>query len=56
LHTREEARQEVLEFIEGFYTSRRRHSSIGYDSPIQFEERHLGVVPDTSPNLSTGTG
>ena len=26
LHTREEARQEVLEFIEGFYNSRCRHS------------------------------
>ena len=56
LHTREEARQEVLEFIEGFYNSRRRHSSIGYDSPIQFEERHLGVARDTSLNLSTETG
>jgi putative transposase len=56
LHTREEARKEVLEFIEGFYNSRRRHSSIGYDSPIQFEERHLGVARDTSLNLSTETG
>jgi len=56
LHTREEARQEVLEFIEGFYNSRRRHSSIGYNSPIAFEAKHLGVAQDTSPNLSTETG
>jgi putative transposase len=56
LHTREEARQEVLEFIEGFYNTRRRHSSIGYDSPIQFEEKHLGVAQFTSLSLSTETG
>jgi len=56
LRTREEARHEVLEFIEGFYNTRRRHSSIGYDSPIQFEEKHLGVAQFTSLNLSTETG
>ena len=38
------------------YNPRRRHSSIGYDSPIQFEERYLGVARDTSLNLSTETG
>jgi len=34
----------VFEFIEGFYNPRRRHSSIGYLSPIDFE-RQLTVGP-----------
>jgi transposase InsO family protein len=35
--THAEARIAVFEFIEGFYNSRRRHSSLGYLSPIKFE-------------------
>jgi putative transposase len=35
-----EARIAVFEFIEGFYNPRRRHSSIGYLSPVDFERRH----------------
>ena len=29
----------VFEFIEGFYNPRRRHSSLGYLSPIKFESQ-----------------
>jgi hypothetical protein len=35
--TQAEARIAVFEFIEGFYNPRRRHSSLGYLSPIKFE-------------------
>ncbi len=42
--TREEARAAVLDFIEGFYNTRRRHSSIGYCSPVQFEKRQAVVA------------
>jgi putative transposase len=56
LRTREEAEQAVFEFIEGFYNSRRRHSRLGYESPIAFEEKNLGVAQDSSPELSTKTG
>jgi hypothetical protein len=35
-----EARSAAFDFIEGFYNPRRRHSSIGYLSPIDFERRH----------------
>ena len=35
--TQAEARMAVFEFIEGFYNPRRRHSSLGYLSPIKFE-------------------
>ena len=38
--TQAEARIAVFEFIESFYNPRRRHSSIGYLSPIDYERRH----------------
>jgi putative transposase len=33
----DEARTAIFDFIEGFYNTRRRHSAIGYHSPVQFE-------------------
>jgi putative transposase len=32
-----EARRAVFTFIEGWYNPRRRHSALGYRSPIDFE-------------------
>ncbi len=43
--TQAEARTAVFEFIEGFYNPRRRHSSIGYLSPVEYERR-LVAGPD----------
>jgi len=37
--TQAEARIAVFEFIEGFYNPRRRHSSLGYLSPMKFESQ-----------------
>src|SRR5213078_4483722 len=37
--TQAEARNAVFAFIEGFYNPRRRHSSLGYLSPAEFERR-----------------
>jgi putative transposase len=37
--TRESARADVLDCIERFYNTVRRHSTIGYLSPVEFEER-----------------
>jgi transposase InsO family protein len=37
--TREEARQDIFEYIEVFYNRTRRHSTLGYDSPAEFEAR-----------------
>jgi putative transposase len=36
--TREQARADVFDYIERFYNPTRRHSTLGYVSPIQFEE------------------
>jgi len=38
--TIEEARKEVFWYIEIFYNRVRRHASLGYVSPVQFEEQH----------------
>jgi len=40
------ARSAVFAFIEGFYNPRRRHSSIGYLSPIDYEHRHHAATVD----------
>jgi putative transposase len=35
--TRAEARRDIFAYIEGFYNRTRRHSAIGYISPIEME-------------------
>jgi len=38
-HTRQNARTEIFEYLEGFYNRSRRHSTLGYLSPVEFERR-----------------
>jgi putative transposase len=45
IHTRpwptiDRLRTAVFEYIESYYNRRRRHSAIGYDTPIEYEQRH----------------
>ena len=35
--TRNQARADIFDYIERFYNSRRRHSTIGYLTPMEFE-------------------
>jgi len=37
--TRDEAKQEIFEYLEVFYNRQRRHSTLGYQSPVEFEAR-----------------
>ena len=37
--TRDVATQDIFEYIEVFYNRRRRHSTLGYYSPAEFEAR-----------------
>lgn len=39
--TRAEAAAAIDDYIEGFYNTRRRHSSIGYVSPVEFEMKFM---------------
>ena len=37
--TRDEARADLFQYIEGFYNSQRRHKKLGQISPVDFEQR-----------------
>jgi putative transposase len=39
--TRTEASREIFEFIEVWYNRKRRHSSLGYRSPVDYETQLL---------------
>lgn len=41
--TRDEAKADVFDYTERFYDPKRRHSMIGYMSPMEFE-RMTGLV------------
>jgi putative transposase len=44
-----EARMAIFTFIEGWYNPQRRHSGLGYLSPIQYEARSKSEIENPSP-------
>ena len=42
--THTEARMAVFDYIEGFYNRHRRHSALGYDAPVVYEQRFQEVA------------
>jgi len=44
--TREQAQDDLFEYIEVFYNRTRRHSSLGYLSPIQFLDQSVRKQPE----------
>ncbi|MEK6298559.1 MAG: integrase core domain-containing protein, partial [Paraburkholderia tropica] len=40
--TRDAARADVFDYIERFYNPHRRHSTLNFLSPVQFEQRMTG--------------
>jgi putative transposase len=38
-----DARTELFAYIETYYNTHRRHSSLGYLSPAEFEAQHLSL-------------
>jgi putative transposase len=38
--TRADARRDVIRWIEGWFNTRRLHSTIGYNSPIDYENQY----------------
>jgi transposase InsO family protein len=53
--TRVELANAIFEYIEGFHNRRRRHSALGWASPLEFETEHrnLATTPH-DPFLGTG--
>jgi putative transposase len=49
-HTREEARLEVFWWLEAVYNRTRRHSSLGYLSPMEYEARLSMAVSHSDPS------
>jgi len=41
--TRDQARVQIFDFIEGFYNPKRRHSALGYLAPARYEENHIHI-------------
>jgi putative transposase len=54
--TQAEARMAVFNFIEGFYNPHRRHSSIDYLSPMDYERRYYSTPRNESSQPSTEAG
>jgi len=42
--TREQARLAIFDFVEGWYNRSRRHSALGYCSPLEYERRYEEVA------------
>ncbi|MBP2672176.1 MAG: transposase orfB, family, partial [candidate division NC10 bacterium] len=54
--TQAEARPAVFDFIEGSYNPQRRHSSIDYHSPRDYERRYYSTPRSESDQPSTEAG
>ncbi len=54
--TKAEARMAVFQFIEGWYNPGRRHSALGYQSPVSDERSAQERLESASPQLSTEPG
>ena len=52
--TRAAARTAIFEYIEGWYNPRRRHSTLGYLSPIEFERQLHRARPTGARGLDFG--
>ena len=46
--THAQARREIFAYIEGWYNPHRLHSSLDYDSPMQYEERMARSITQTA--------
>ena len=47
----EDSRIALFEYIEGYYNTQRKHSSNGYQSPVQFERNNQLNLKLTVPNI-----
>jgi putative transposase len=53
--TRDEGRAGVFDYIERFYNAKRRHSTIGYLSPMEFDQKAGPCLTACHPNRVQAT-
>lgn len=56
LQSRIEARMAVFQFTEGWCNPARRHSALGYQSPVSYERNGQTRLESASPSLSAEPG
>jgi transposase InsO family protein len=49
-NTRVELANAIFEYIEGFHNHRRRHSALGWQTPVEFETTAISRAP--APHLA----
>ena len=49
-----DARAAVFDFIEGWYNTKRRHSALGYESPLRFEQQRRDLTDRGAPLEAAG--
>ena len=54
--TQVEAKLAIFEWIEGWYNTRRRHSSLGNRSPVRFERELMGNREHRAPRMGISEG
>jgi hypothetical protein len=54
--TRAATRSAIFEYIEGWYNPRRRHSTLGYHSPVEFERLHVEFAQLALESAISGNG
>jgi putative transposase len=53
--TQTQARMALFEFIEGWYNPHRRHSGLGFESPMRFEQLHRPQNNACTPSVELST-
>src|SRR5205823_6829146 len=54
--TRAAARTAIFAYIEGWYNPRRRHSTLGYLSPAEYERHHAQLTTSRASTAGLATG
>src|SRR5215207_10213684 len=54
--TRTGLRTAIFDFIEVFYNRQRRHSTLDYATPVNYEQQHPSAAPRGLTTVSTETG
>ena len=49
-----EARTELFAYLDSYYNTKRKHSSLGYQTPVQFEEGVMNQISEEGERSDVG--